>query len=220
MTINFAFCLLQPVSRQTHIKRVEQFLSEIVLPSGILLDVESAPNPVAMASAIAKVSTAASNPALSVGVGRGRRSDLLAFPSTELLPPWQDNGKGERAEYLFRDIEDMGPRNFGAKTSRRAISKLLCRSGTLPQLCPVGSAVKDRATTILKCISCALSWYTIMVSYGIHSWHHVLMHKRDDGDGDKLELLESVSSNAVQRKLSHDGGNYDESDDCPFETAN
>ena len=51
-----------------------------------------------------------------------------------------------------------------------------------------------------------------MVSYGIHSWHHVLMHKRDDGDGDKLELLESVSSNAVQRKLSHDGGN-DESDE-------
>ena len=47
------------------------------------------------------------------------------------------------------------------------------------------------------------------------------MHKRDDGDGDKLELLESVSSNAVQRKLSHDGGNYDElMRSCSFETAN
>ena len=188
---------------QTHILRVEQFLSEVVIPSGVLLDVKAAPNAAAMASVIAKVSTAASNPALSVGVGRGRHSDLFAFPSTDLIPPWQDNTEVTRAEYLFRDIYDMGPQSFGAKTSQRPISQLLCRKGTMPQLCPVGGSGNDRSTIILKCVSCALSWYTIMVSHGLHSWHHVLMHKRDDKNGGQLELLESVTSNAVQRKLKH-----------------
>jgi hypothetical protein len=209
---------------QTHILRVEQFLSDVVMPSGVLLDVKAAPDATAMASVIAAVSKAASNPALSVGVGRGHHSHLLAFPSTELLPPWQRNTEATRAEYLFRDIYDMGPQNFGAKTSSRPISELLCRKGTLPQLCPVGGGGNDRSTIILKCISCALSWYTIMVSQGLHSWHHVLMHKRDDDyDGGKLELLESVSSNAVQRKMKHtrdngggsDGENIDNNKQLP-----
>ena len=185
---------------QKHILHIEQFLSEVVMPSGVLLDVKSAPNARAMASTIASVKIASANPALSVGVGRGRTSDLFAFPSTDLLPPWEDNRESTRAEYLFRDIGDMGPRSFGAKTSQRPIKELLCRKGTMPQLCPVTQESRASLTKILKCISCALSWYTIMVSNGLHSWHHVLMHRRDlDG---KLELLESVSSNVVQRKIN------------------
>ena len=85
----------------------------------------------------------------------------ISFPVTSALPPWKEiinTTKSSPEQFYFQDVDDLLPNHFGSTHTRMPLKRTLCRQGLLPTLCS--------KTTVLKCISCLLSWYVILSKDG------------------------------------------------------
>ena len=89
----------------------------------------------------------------------------ISFPSTVEIPPWKSTTTPKKEKFVFQDVDDLLPNHFGSTHTRMPLKRTLCRHGLLPILCS--------KTTVLKCISCLLSWYVLLNKNGKHA-HDVL----------------------------------------------
>ena len=99
----------------------------------------------------------------------------ISFPLTDRLPPWKTKSTGGhdvdvvREQFVFMNVDQLLPNKFGSTHTRMPLKQTLCRHGLLPVLC--------LKTTVLKCISCLLSWYVILSKDGRYS--HDVWSKQD-----------------------------------------
>jgi len=105
----------------------------------------------------------------------------ISFPITAAQPPW--NNVKEHHTFYFQDVDDLLPNQLGSTHTRMPLKRTLCRTGLLPTLCA--------KTTVLKCVSCLLSWYVILSKDGQYS--HNVWSTRADTEGAPITLYESES---------------------------